>query len=51
MESGHNLYYLKGGMIDRANVSEAHSDTTKLWHVRLRHTKEKSLQTLMRQNF
>ena len=31
----HNLYYLKGGTIDEANVVEAHSDTTKLWHVRL----------------
>ncbi|KAH9704495.1 retrovirus-related pol polyprotein from transposon TNT 1-94-like protein [Citrus sinensis] len=44
----HNLYYLKGGTTDEANVVEAHSDTTKLWHVRLGHTGEKSLQTLMR---
>ena len=26
----HNLYYLKGGTTDEANVAEAHSDTTKL---------------------
>ncbi|KAH9733975.1 hypothetical protein KPL71_017220 [Citrus sinensis] len=44
----HNLYYLKGGTTDEANVVEAHSDTTKLWHVRLGHAGEKSLQTLMR---
>ncbi|KAH9717385.1 hypothetical protein KPL71_021793 [Citrus sinensis] len=44
----HNLYYLKGGTTDKANVVEAHSDTTKLWHVRLGHAGEKSLQTLMR---
>ncbi|KAH9779930.1 Integrase catalytic domain-containing protein [Citrus sinensis] len=44
----HNLYYLKGGTTDEANVVETHSDTTELWHVRLRHAREKSLQTLMR---
>ncbi|KAH9782717.1 Integrase catalytic domain-containing protein [Citrus sinensis] len=44
----HNLYYLKGGTTDEANVVEAHSDTTNLWHVRLGHAGEKSLQTLMR---
>ncbi|KAH9783052.1 Integrase catalytic domain-containing protein [Citrus sinensis] len=44
----HNLYYLKGSTTDEANVIEAHSDTTKLWHVRLGHAGEKSLQTLMR---
>ncbi|KAH9706494.1 hypothetical protein KPL70_012223 [Citrus sinensis] len=44
----HNLYYLKGGTTDEANVVEAHSDTTKLWHVRLGHVGEKCLQTLMR---
>ncbi|KAH9753759.1 hypothetical protein KPL71_015193 [Citrus sinensis] len=44
----HNLYYLKGGTTDEANVVEVHSDTTKLWHVRLGHAGEKSLQTLMR---
>ncbi|KAH9782773.1 retrovirus-related pol polyprotein from transposon TNT 1-94-like protein [Citrus sinensis] len=44
----HNLYYLKGGTTDEANVVKAHSDTTKLWHVRLGHVGEKSLQTLMR---
>ncbi|KAH9656595.1 hypothetical protein KPL70_022738 [Citrus sinensis] len=44
----YNLYYLKGGITDEANVVEAHSDTTKLWHVRLGHAGEKSLQTLMR---
>ena len=26
----HNLYYLKGGTTDEANIVEAHSDTTKL---------------------
>ena len=31
----HNLYYLKRGTTDEANVAEAYSDTTKLWHVRL----------------
>ena len=44
----HNLYYLKGGTTDEANVVEAHSDTTKVWHVRLGYAGEKSLQTLMR---
>ncbi|KAH9780058.1 retrovirus-related pol polyprotein from transposon TNT 1-94-like protein [Citrus sinensis] len=44
----HNLYYLKRGTTDEANVIEAHNDTTKLWHVRLGHAGEKSLQTLMR---
>ena len=29
----HNLYYLKRGTTDEANVVEAHSDTTKLRHV------------------
>ena len=28
----HNLYYLKGGTTNKANIVEAHSDTTKLWH-------------------
>ncbi|KAH9696084.1 hypothetical protein KPL71_023037 [Citrus sinensis] len=44
----HNLYYLKGGTTDEANVAETHSDTTELWHVRLGHIRKKSLQTLMR---
>ncbi|KAH9670687.1 retrovirus-related pol polyprotein from transposon TNT 1-94-like protein [Citrus sinensis] len=44
----HNLYYLKGGTTDKENVVEAHNDTTKLWHVRLGHAGEKSLQILMR---
>ncbi|KAH9666242.1 Integrase catalytic domain-containing protein [Citrus sinensis] len=44
----HNLYYLKGDTTDEANVVEMHIDTTKLWHVRLGHAGEKSLQTLMR---
>ncbi|KAH9726277.1 Integrase catalytic domain-containing protein [Citrus sinensis] len=44
----HNLYYLKGGITDEANIVEAYSDTTKLWHVQLGHVGEKSLQTLMR---
>ncbi|KAH9699247.1 hypothetical protein KPL71_024272 [Citrus sinensis] len=48
LQGVHNLYYLKGGTTDEANVVEAHSDTTKLWHVQLGHAGEKSLQTLMR---
>ncbi|KAH9782808.1 Integrase catalytic domain-containing protein [Citrus sinensis] len=44
----HNLYYLKGGTTDEANVVEMHSDTTELWHVRLGYAEEKSLQTLTR---
>ena len=44
----HNMYYLKRGITDEANVADAHSDTIKLWHVRLGHTEEKALQTLMR---
>ena len=44
----HNLYYLKGGIIDETNVFEAHSGTTKIWHVRLKYAGEKSLQTLMK---
>ena len=38
----YNLYNLKWGTIDEANVSEVYSDTTKLWHVRLWHVKEQS---------
>ena len=38
---------MKGGTTDEANVAEAHSDNTKLWHVRLEHAEEKSLQTLI----
>ncbi|KAH9679174.1 CCHC-type domain-containing protein [Citrus sinensis] len=44
----HNLYYLKRGTTDEANVAETYSDTTKLWHERLGYAGEKSLQTLMR---
>ncbi|KAH9779099.1 Integrase catalytic domain-containing protein [Citrus sinensis] len=47
----HNMYYLKGGTTDEANVVEAHSDNTKLCHVQLGHAGEKSLQTLMRHRF
>ena len=39
---------MKRGTTDEANVDEAHSDTTKIWHVRLEHAEEKFLQTLMR---
>ena len=43
-EVGHyNLYYLKGGTTNEANIAKVHSDTTKLWHVRLELTREKSL--------
>ncbi|KAH9733955.1 Integrase catalytic domain-containing protein [Citrus sinensis] len=44
----YNLYYLKRGTTDETNVAETHSDTTELWHIRLRHAGEKYLQTLMR---
>ena len=44
----YNLCYLNGGKTNEANVAEAHCDTTKLWHVRLGHAREKFLQTLMR---
>ena len=44
----HNLYYLKGSTSDEVNTSMALNDTTELWHVRLGHAEEKSLQTLMR---
>ena len=44
----HNLYYLKGGTTGETNVAEEHIDTTKLWHVRLGHAREKSLQTLIK---
>ncbi|KAH9650850.1 Integrase catalytic domain-containing protein [Citrus sinensis] len=36
----HNMYYLKGGTNDEAKGAKAYSDTTKLWHVRLRHARE-----------
>ena len=39
---------MKGGTTDEANVIKAHSDTIKLWHIRLGHAVEKSLQTLMK---
>lgn len=39
----YNLYYLKEGTIDEANISEAYGDTTKLWHAWLSHVKEQSL--------
>ena len=44
----HNLYYLRGVITDEANVSQAHSDTTNLWHIQLGYVGEKSLQTLTR---
>ncbi|KAH9725397.1 hypothetical protein KPL70_007865 [Citrus sinensis] len=28
----HNLYYLKEGTTDEANVAETHNDTTEIWH-------------------
>ena len=42
------MYYLKGGTTDEVNIVDTHNDTTKLWHVRLGHAGDKSLQTLMR---
>ena len=37
-----NLYYLKGNMV----TAHSNDDCTRLWHMRLRHTSENSLQAL-----
>jgi len=43
-----NLYYLKGSTVTGQVATSTHSDTdsTRLWHMRLGHTGEKSLQAL-----
>ena len=49
-----NLYYFQGStFIGSASIvlgRDADLDATKLWHMRLGHTNEKSLQTLMKQD-
>jgi len=46
-----NLYYLKGSTVTGqvATSTSSDEDSTRLWHMRLGHTGEKSLQTLARQ--
>ena len=46
-----NLYYLKGSTVigQVAASTSLDEDSTRLWHMRLGHTGEKSLQTLARQ--
>jgi len=43
-----NLYYLKGSIVTGQVTTSTNSDNdcTQLWHLRLRHTGEKSLQAL-----
>jgi len=43
-----NLYYLKGSTVTGqvATFTDSDGDSTKLWHMRLEHTREKSLQAL-----
>ena len=43
-----NLYYLKGNTVTGqvATSTDTDDDSTRLWHMRLGHTGEKSLQTL-----
>jgi len=43
-----NLYYLKGSVVIKnlASLEHLKDDSTKIWHMRLRHTGEKSLQVL-----
>jgi len=43
-----NFYYLKGNRVTRQVVTSIGSDDdyTRLWHVKLKHTSEKSLQAL-----
>jgi len=40
-----NLYYLKGSTVTGqvATLTDSDDDSTRLWHMRLRHTSEKSL--------
>ena len=46
-----NLYYLKGSTVTGqvATSSDLDDDLTRLWHMRLGHTGEKSLQALTKQ--
>ena len=46
-----NLYYLKGSIVTGqvATSTDSDEDSTRLWHMRLGHTGEKSLQTLAKQ--
>jgi len=43
-----NLYYLKGSMVtvQVATSTDSDDDCTQLWHMKLGHTGEKSLQAL-----
>jgi len=43
-----NLYYLKGSTVtvQVATSTDSDNDSTRLWHIRLGHTGEKSLQAL-----
>jgi len=43
-----NLYYLKGSTVTGqvATSTDLDDDSTRLWHMRLEHTREKSLQAL-----
>ena len=45
-----NLYYLNGSTVTRqvAAFTDSDEDSTRLWHMRLGHTGEKSLQALAR---
>ena len=46
-----NLYYLKGSTVTGqvTTSTDSDDDSTRLWHMRLGHTGEKSLQTLAKQ--
>ena len=46
-----NLYYLKGSIVTGqvATFTDSDNDSTRLWHMRLEHTNEKSLQALAKQ--
>ena len=46
-----NIYYLKGSTVTGqvAASTSSEEDSTRLWHMRLGHAGEKSLQTLVRQ--
>jgi len=47
-----SLYYLKGSMVTGqvTTFTNSDNDCTQLWHMRLRHTGEKSLQVLAKQS-
>ena len=45
-----NLYYLKGSTVINVTPTDSDNDSTRLWHMRLRHTGKKSLQALAKQN-